>query len=51
MLVKLEDIRVLIERAKYLMSKYSINEFEALKIAEKEIEEKIYDKEKIKYRR
>ena len=41
MIVKLENRRALIARAKYLMDKYSFTAFESLKIAEQEFEEQI----------
>lgn len=41
MIVKLEDRKALIARADYLMSKYSMNAFEALKWAEQEIEKQM----------
>lgn len=41
MIVKLEDRKALITRAKYLMNKYSMNAFESLKIAEQEFEEQM----------
>lgn len=39
MIVKLCDRKILIDRAIYLMTKYSLIPFEALKWAEQEIEE------------
>ena len=41
MIVKLEDRKALITRAKYLMNKYYMNAFESLKIAEQEFEEQM----------
>ena len=41
MIVKLEDIRVLIALANEYMNKYSINEIEALKMAENDVEKYI----------
>lgn len=41
MTVKLEDRMDLIARAKYLMDKYSMNAFEAIKFAEQEFEEQM----------
>lgn len=38
MTVKLEDRRALIDLAKEYMNKYSINEIEALKMAENDVE-------------
>ena len=41
MIVKLKDKMALIDRANYLMSKYSMNAFEALKWAEQEFEKQM----------
>lgn len=41
MIVKLEDRKALIDRAKELMNKYSMNAFEAVKWAEKEFEKQM----------
>ena len=41
MIVKLESIKALIARAKYLMNKYSMNAFEAIKWAEQEFEKQM----------
>lgn len=41
MIVKLEDRKALIDRADYLMSKYSMDAFEALKWAEQEFEKQM----------
>ena len=41
MIVKLENRKALIARAKYLMDKYSLNVFEALKWAEQEFEKQM----------
>lgn len=41
MIVKLEDRRALIARADYLMNKYSMDAFEALKWAEQEFEKQM----------
>ena len=41
MIVKLGDRNALIERAKYLMDKYSMNAFEAIKWAEQEFEKQM----------
>jgi vacuolar-type H+-ATPase subunit C/Vma6 len=38
-MAKLEDISLLIELSKYFSSKYSINEIEGLKMAEKALKE------------
>ena len=40
-MVELENLSVLIERAKYFMNKCSISEFEALKMAENDVEKQI----------
>ena len=41
MIVKLEDRKALIARADYLMNKYSMNAFEAIKWAEQEFEKQM----------
>lgn len=41
MIVKLEDRRAFIARADYLMNKYSMDAFEALKWAEQEFEKQM----------
>lgn len=41
MIVKLEDRKALIDRAKDLMDKYHMNAFEAVKWAEQEFEKQI----------
>ena len=41
MIVKLENRRALIARAKYLMDKYSMNAFEGIKWAEQEFEKQM----------
>ena len=41
MIVKLENRRALIARAKYSMDKYSMNAFEAIKWAEQEFEKQM----------
>lgn len=41
MIVKLEDRITLINKAAYLMDKYSLSEFEAIKCAEYEIEKQM----------
>lgn len=41
MIVELENRNILVDRAKYLMDKYSFTAFESLKIAEQEFEEQI----------
>ena len=46
MIVKLEDRRLFIAIASEYMNKYSINEFEALKMAENDVEKYIENGEK-----
>lgn len=41
MIVKLENRKALIDRASYLMNKYSFTAFESLKIAEQEFEKQM----------
>lgn len=44
-MVELENLNTLIERAKCFISKYSISEIEALKMAENDVEKQIKNRD------